>query len=78
MGFCLLTGIARTIDCEGGRSIEIARTIGMGWSLYIGIARTIDLEGGLLIGIVETIYVGDGLFNWNCPDNSFWRLSIIN
>ena len=75
LGYCLLIGIAHTMDLEGGVLIGIVRTIDLGYCLSIGIARTIYVEGGLLIGVVGTTYRGDGI-NWNCPDNSFWRLSI--
>ena len=58
LAYCLVIGIARAIDSEGGLLIGIVRTIDLGYCLLIGIAHTIDLEGGLLIGIVRTIDFG--------------------
>ena len=51
----------------------IVQTIDFGYCLLIGIARTIDVEGGLLeFGTL----IRRRSINWNCPDNSFRRLSI--
>ena len=41
-----------------------------------GIVWTINVWGFQLIEIVQTNYLGDCLMNWNCPENSFHRLSM--
>ena len=55
MGYCLLFGIARTIDLEGGLLIGIVRTIYLGDGLLIGMVRTNRFGDCPLIGIVRTI-----------------------
>ena len=62
MGYCLLIGIARTFDFEGGLLIGIVRAIDWGCRLVIGTTSTVDLEGGLLVGIIRTIDLGYCLF----------------
>ena len=62
LGYCLLIGIPRTIDLEGGLLIGIVRAIDLGCRLVIGTTSTVDLEGGLLVGIIRTIDLGYCLF----------------
>ena len=56
MGYCLLIGIAHTIDLEVGLFTAIVRAMDFGYCPLIGIARTSDLEGGRRSGIVRTFY----------------------
>ena len=58
-GYCLLIGITRTTDLEGGLLIGIVRAIDFRCCLLVGIARTVDTKGGLLTGIVRTSRFGD-------------------
>ena len=44
LGYCLLIGIARTIDLEGGLQIAIVRTLDFGDCLLIGITQNMMLE----------------------------------
>ena len=57
----VLTGIARTIDLEGGLPNAHVRTNYFGDCLLIAIVRTNDFGVSLLIGIVATIDFRDYL-----------------
>ena len=59
MGYCLLIGITRTIDLEGGLPIGVVGTIYSGDGLLIGIVRTTRFLVCPLIGTVWTIGYGE-------------------